>query len=48
LQAIRHERRDVFVTLFDWAFVTASALWPWLMDRLLSRYLAPNRGSNTQ
>jgi short-subunit dehydrogenase len=40
LQTIRHERRDVFITLFDRAFVTASALWPWLMDRMLSRYFA--------
>lgn len=38
LRTIRHERRDVFVTLFDRAFVTAGALWPWLMDQLLSRY----------
>lgn len=40
LRTIRHERRDVFVTLFDQAFVTASALWPWLMDQLLSGYTA--------
>jgi short-subunit dehydrogenase len=37
LKTIRTERRDVFITLFDWAFVTASMLWPWLMDKLLSR-----------
>ncbi|MFN8453852.1 MAG: SDR family NAD(P)-dependent oxidoreductase [Anaerolineae bacterium] len=39
LNTIRHERRDVYITPFDWAFVTASALWPGLMDWLLSRYL---------
>lgn len=39
LKTIQTERRDAFVTLFDWAFVTASALWPWLMDQLLSRRL---------
>lgn len=39
LNTIRHERRDVYITLFDWAFVTASAVWPGLMDWLLSRYL---------
>jgi short-subunit dehydrogenase len=39
LKTIRHEQRDVFVTLFDRTFVTASMLWPWLMDKLLaSRY----------
>jgi short-subunit dehydrogenase len=37
LKTIRTERRDVFVTWFDWAFVTASMIWPWLMDKLLSR-----------
>lgn len=39
LQTIRHEQRDVFITLFDRAFVTASAIWPGLMDLLLSGYL---------
>lgn len=39
LKTIRREPRDVFITLFDRAFVTASALWPGLMDRLLSGYL---------
>lgn len=39
LQTIRHEQRDVFITLFDRAFVTASAVWPGLMDLLLSGYL---------
>jgi short-subunit dehydrogenase len=39
LKTIRHEQRDVFITLFDRAFVTASALWPGLMDKLLSGYL---------
>ncbi|MCB0195356.1 MAG: SDR family oxidoreductase [Anaerolineae bacterium] len=38
LQTIRHERRDVFITLFDRAFVTASMIWPWFMDYLLSSY----------
>lgn len=38
LRTIRRERRDVFVTLFDRAFVTVGTLWPWLMDLLLSRY----------
>jgi short-subunit dehydrogenase len=38
LKTIRTEPRDVFITWFDWAFVTASLAWPWLMDRLLSRY----------
>lgn len=37
LSAIRHERRDVFITLFDRAFVTGSAVLPWLMDWLLAR-----------
>jgi len=39
LQTVRQERRDVFITWFDWAFVTANAVWPWFMDRLLGRYL---------
>ncbi len=39
LNTIRHEPRDVYITLFDRAFVTASAVWPGLMDWLLSRYL---------
>ncbi len=38
LHTLRTERRDVFITWFDWAFVTASAAWPWLMDQLLSQY----------
>jgi short-subunit dehydrogenase len=38
LKTIRREQRDVFITLFDRAFVTASMLWPWFMDQLLSRY----------
>jgi short-subunit dehydrogenase len=37
LKTIRHEQRDVFITLFDRAFVTVSMLWPWFMDKLLSR-----------
>ncbi len=38
LNTIRREHRDVFVTLFDWTFVTISLLFPRLMDHLLSRY----------
>ena len=38
LNTIRRERRDVFITLFDRAFVTAAAAWPWLMDKLLGQY----------
>jgi short-subunit dehydrogenase len=38
LNTIRHERRDVFITLFDRLFVTASAIWPWFMDKLLVRH----------
>lgn len=38
LRTVRHEQRDVFVTLYDRTFVTASMLLPWLMDRLLSRH----------
>jgi short-subunit dehydrogenase len=38
LNTIRRERRDVFITLFDWTFVTVSLLCPWLMDWLLSRH----------
>jgi hypothetical protein len=45
LNTIRREQRDVFITLFDRAFVTASVLWPGLMDRLLSGYLRQGRGS---
>ncbi len=37
LDTIRHEQRDRFITLFDRAFVTTSAIWPWLMDKLLVR-----------
>jgi short-subunit dehydrogenase len=43
LHTIRHEPRDVFVTLFDRTFVTVSTLWPWLMDKMLSRYLRGSR-----
>jgi short-subunit dehydrogenase len=39
LNTIRNERRDVFITWFDRAFVTANAVWPWLMDQLLSGYV---------
>lgn len=38
LKTLRSEKRDVFITLFDRTFVTASMLWPWLVDRLLSRH----------
>ena len=38
LKTIRREPRDVFITLFDRAFVTGSTLWPGLMDWLLQRY----------
>ena len=38
LNTICHEQRDVFITFFDRTFVTVSALWPWLMDKLLSRH----------
>ena len=43
LNTIRHEQRDVFITFFDRTFVTASALWPWLMDKLLSRHYQGSR-----
>ena len=39
LKTIRKERRDVFITLFDRTFVTASMLLPGLMDWMLGRYL---------
>jgi NAD(P)-dependent dehydrogenase (short-subunit alcohol dehydrogenase family) len=39
VRAIRTERRDVFVTLLDRAFVIASLAWPWLMDRFMGLYL---------
>jgi short-subunit dehydrogenase len=39
LKTIRSERRDVFVTLFDYTFVMASTLLPGFVDRLLSRHL---------
>jgi short-subunit dehydrogenase len=38
LKTIQHEQRDVFVTLFDRAFVTASMLLPGTMDWLLRNY----------
>jgi hypothetical protein len=40
LKTICTERRDVFITLYDWTFVTAAMIWPWLMDKLLSRHFA--------
>jgi short-subunit dehydrogenase len=39
LTTLRREPRDAYITLFDRAFVTANALWPWLMDKILSGYL---------
>ena len=39
LKTIRNERRDVFITLFDRAFVTGAMLFPGLMDWMLGRYL---------
>ncbi|MCB9079897.1 MAG: SDR family NAD(P)-dependent oxidoreductase [Anaerolineaceae bacterium] len=38
LRTIHHERRDVFITLFDRTFITVGVLWPWLMDQMLGRY----------
>lgn len=38
LDTMRREQRDVFVTFFDWTFVTVNLLFPALMDHLLSRY----------
>lgn len=43
LTTVRREPRDAYITLFDRAFVTASALWPWLMDKILSGYLWRSR-----
>lgn len=40
LKTIRREQRDVFITLFDRTFVTVSAIFPWLMDKLLARHVA--------
>jgi short-subunit dehydrogenase len=39
LKTIKTEKRDVFVTLFDRAFVTTNQLFPGFMDLLLSGYL---------
>lgn len=39
LKAIRREPRDVFITLYDRTFVAVSTLAPWLMDRLLARWM---------
>lgn len=39
LKAIKTEKRDLFVTLFDRTFVTVSLLLPGLMDMLLGGYL---------
>ena len=38
LQTIRYERRDVFITLFDRAFVTFSMIFPYLADQILFYY----------
>jgi short-subunit dehydrogenase len=38
LDTIHRERRDVYITLMDRAFVIASGAWPWLMDQILGRY----------
>jgi short-subunit dehydrogenase len=43
LNTIRREPRDMFITLFDRTFVTVSALWPWLMDKILSRHYQESR-----
>ena len=40
VRAIRREPREVYVTRFDWAFVTFSSLLPGVADRLLQRYFA--------
>ena len=38
LKTIRHEPRDVFITLPDRIFITVSMLLPGLMDKFFSRY----------
>ena len=43
LKTIKTEKRDVFITLFDRAFVTAGQLFPGIMDLLLSGYLRRRR-----
>ena len=43
-RTIRREPRDVFITLFDRAFVVGSTLFPWLMDFLLSRHFNQSLG----
>jgi short-subunit dehydrogenase len=43
LKAIKTEKRDLYVTLFDRTFVIVSLLLPGLMDKLLSGYLRRNR-----
>ena len=47
LKAIKKEKRDLFVTLFDRTFVTASMLLPGLMDKFLSGYLRRKQGMKT-
>jgi len=39
LKTIRRERRDVFITLVDRLFVTASVVWPGLIDKMLGGYM---------
>jgi len=40
VRAIRHEPRDAYATLFDWAFVTFATLLPGVADAILRRYFA--------
>lgn len=37
LKTIRHERRDVFITLRDRLFITVNMLLPGLIDKFFSR-----------
>ncbi len=47
IKTIKREPRDVYITLFDRAFVTASALFPRLMDRMITRHLAKQDKTET-
>jgi len=38
IRVAQKEPRDAYVTLFDWAFVVGSRLFPGLIDRLFRRY----------
>lgn len=38
LKMAQREPRDAYVTLFDWAYVTGSQLFPGLVDRIFARY----------